>query len=79
VQFADSGHPLLGDRKYGREQGMTVNLALHALSIDFTHPISGQRLRFTTDLPERFTRLAGSFSLPDSCGGAARLSPGSVA
>jgi len=70
VQFADKGHPLVGDRKYGRGQAASVDLALHALSISFTHPVSGARLCFATRIPPRFSKLVGPFVLPDSCSGA---------
>lgn len=64
VQFADMGHPLVGDRKYGRGDSASANLALHAWSISFTHPVSRARLRFETRIPPLFTRLVGPFELP---------------
>jgi RluA family pseudouridine synthase len=67
VQFADKGHPLVGDRKYGRGQAASADLALHALSITFTHPVSGVRLCFATRIPQLFSRLVGPFVLPESC------------
>lgn len=56
VHFAEAGHPVLGDERYGRELGMTAawphrRLALHAQSLGFTHPESGQLLEFTCPLP----------------------------
>ena len=66
VQFADTGHPLVGDRKYGRGQAASADLALHALSISFTHPVSGVRLCFATRIPPLFSRLVGPFTLPES-------------
>jgi len=69
VQFADKGHPLVGDRKYGRGQSVSADLALHALSISFTHPVSGARLCFATRIPLLFSRLVGPFVLPECCSG----------
>jgi tRNA pseudouridine32 synthase/23S rRNA pseudouridine746 synthase/23S rRNA pseudouridine1911/1915/1917 synthase len=66
VHMADKGHPVVGDRKYGRDHASYANLALHACSISFTHPVSGARLRFETRIPGLFTRLVGEFHLPDS-------------
>ena len=64
VHFAEKGHPLVGDRKYGQGHAAYANLALHARSIDFTHPVSGARLHFETPIPALFTRLVGAFELP---------------
>jgi len=64
VHFAEKGHPLVGDRKYGRDRPATTDLALHAWSIGFTHPHSGLRLQFSTPSPSRFSQLVGDFPLP---------------
>lgn len=64
VHFAEKGHPVVGDRKYGRGTSSCANLALHACSISFTHPVSGKRLTFETKVPDHFTRLVGPFQLP---------------
>ncbi len=64
VHFAEKGHPLVGDRKYGQGHAAYANLALHARSIAFTHPVSGARLHFKTPIPALFTRLVGAFELP---------------
>jgi tRNA pseudouridine32 synthase/23S rRNA pseudouridine746 synthase/23S rRNA pseudouridine1911/1915/1917 synthase len=64
VHLAEKGHPVVGDRKYGRGVDSYANLALHAWSIAFTHPVSGARLQFETPIPLLFTRLVGPFELP---------------
>jgi tRNA pseudouridine32 synthase/23S rRNA pseudouridine746 synthase/23S rRNA pseudouridine1911/1915/1917 synthase len=66
VHFAEAGHPVVGDRKYGSGQTSYANLALHAHSIAFSHPVSGKRLQFETPIPNFFSRLFGAFSLPDA-------------
>lgn len=66
VHLAEKGHPVLGDRRYGRGQAASARLALHACSIAFTHPASGARLSFETRIPPLFTSLAGPFELPRS-------------
>lgn len=58
VQFADAGHPVVNDPKYGEERRPAGRLFLHAKSIAFDHPHSGQRLFFDTPIPDEFTRLA---------------------
>ncbi len=60
VHLSGSGHPVVGDKKYGKGNDPSANLALHARSISFTHPVNGRRLNFTTGIPDFFTRLVGS-------------------
>lgn len=60
VHFAEQGHPLVGDRKYGRADDNSAVLALHARSISFTHPASGKKLFFETEIPGCFARLIGA-------------------
>lgn len=59
VHFAEKGHPILGDRKYGTNGSASKRLALHARSISFIHPYSGKRMTFDTGVPEDFTRQLG--------------------
>lgn len=65
VHFAELGHPVAGDQKYGEQQAQVSNrLALHARSISFTHPFHGRRLTFDTGIPEDFVRLIGKLQEP---------------
>lgn len=64
VQMAEKGHPLLGDKKYGKTNDSYGTLALHARSISFTHPVSRNRLTFTSGIPDFFNRLIGKIELP---------------
>ena len=51
------GHPVCGDPIYGSAKGARVSrLMLHAYSLTFTHPVTGERLTFTAELPEEFLR-----------------------
>ena len=44
------GHPIIGDRLYGiREEGQ--RLMLHASYIELNHPVSGQRISFSSPSP----------------------------
>jgi len=61
VHLSEKGRPVVGDKKYGKKGDGHQSLALHAYSIAFTHPLTGQRLSFETAVPEYFTRLIGSF------------------
>ncbi len=57
VHMRHIGHPVCGDPIYGSPKGAKVpRLMLHAYSLTFTHPRTGERLTFTADLPEEFRR-----------------------
>jgi tRNA pseudouridine32 synthase/23S rRNA pseudouridine746 synthase/23S rRNA pseudouridine1911/1915/1917 synthase len=51
VHLADMGHPVVGDRKYGKGNDSYKRLALHSKSISLNHPISGKRLTFESEMP----------------------------
>ena len=61
VHLSEKGHPVVGDKKYGKKGDGYPWLALHAQSIAFTHPVAAQRLSFETAVPEHFIRLIGNF------------------
>ena len=63
VHLAGIGHPVVGDRKYGGANDSHPALALHARSISFTHPTSGQRLTFAAKVPGYFHKLIGEIAL----------------
>jgi tRNA pseudouridine32 synthase / 23S rRNA pseudouridine746 synthase len=63
VHLSEKGHPVVGDRKYGKGNDGYQTLALHARSLSFTHPVSGARLTFETGIPDFFTRLMGKFTV----------------
>lgn len=67
VHLSENGHPVVGDRKYGRQNDGHGTLALHARSISFTHPVSNRRLTFEAGIPEFFTRLVGKIETPETC------------
>jgi tRNA pseudouridine32 synthase/23S rRNA pseudouridine746 synthase/23S rRNA pseudouridine1911/1915/1917 synthase len=57
VHFAELGHPVAGDTKYGPKGKKFERMALHSRSIAFDHPHSGKRMVFEAPVPEFFTRL----------------------
>ena len=63
VHLAGIGHPIIGDRKYGRGVRGDKRLALHACLLSFDHPVTGERLTFTTPVPKYFTDLVGAVSM----------------
>ncbi len=50
VHMAAIGHPILGDALYG-DAGSAPRLLLHASSLSFTHPASGEPLNFASSPP----------------------------
>jgi RluA family pseudouridine synthase len=59
VHLAAIGHPVVGDPRYGPERKVRNRLALHAKSISFAHPFSGEPLTFETKVPAYFIALIG--------------------
>ncbi|AFC27583.1 RluA family pseudouridine synthase [Paenibacillus mucilaginosus 3016] len=54
VHMQDIGHPIAGDRKYGSKSRTLNRLGLHARVIAFTHPMTGELMRFETEIPKAF-------------------------
>jgi 23S rRNA pseudouridine1911/1915/1917 synthase len=50
VHFAAIGHPIVGDRVYGKRSAIVARQFLHALRIGFDHPSSGQRMTLEAPL-----------------------------
>jgi len=50
VHLAHLGHPVLGDPVYGRKKNFP-RLALHAEALGFTHPVTGEKMHFSSPLP----------------------------
>ncbi len=57
VHLAHLGHPVLGDLVYGPKKPAldTAGQCLHARTIGFVHPGTGEELSFTSPLPAYFT------------------------
>ncbi len=59
VHLASIGHPVIGDALYGGESCAGLEgQALHAASLAFTHPITGESLCFTADVPSDWMAVA---------------------
>ncbi len=58
VHMAYIGHPLAGDFLYGTEDAELISRpALHSARLELTQPFTGERLVFTSPLPEDMARL----------------------
>jgi 23S rRNA pseudouridine955/2504/2580 synthase len=64
VHLAHLKHPVLGDDKYGdfelnkrlRKEGLK-RMFLHAASLEFAHPVTGERVRLESSLPGDLARF----------------------
>lgn len=56
VHMASLGHPVTGDTVYGMKKQKLFHYGqlLHAKTIGFLHPDSGEYMEFTSELPEEF-------------------------
>ena len=48
---AHLGHPIVGDRNYGRDDDDAARLHLHAHRLRFSHPLSGEVVDLSSELP----------------------------
>jgi 23S rRNA pseudouridine1911/1915/1917 synthase len=65
AQFSAIGHPLIGDRKYHKEEStepMIDRVALHAAHLEFQHPRSGEMISLDCEPPEDFRHLVRALS-----------------
>ena len=66
VHMAYIGHPLLGDMVYGAgkpEKGLEGQ-CLHARTLKFVHPRTGEHMELTSPLPEYFTAVLARLGPP---------------
>jgi len=67
VQFAALGNPVIGDRKYSPDEASErriARVALHAASLQFVHPRSGEAVSLECELPSDFRSLLQALSPP---------------
>jgi 23S rRNA pseudouridine1911/1915/1917 synthase len=61
IHLAESGHPLVGEAVYVRDfRGTPIEsprLMLHAATLGFAHPISGERVALTAPVPADFAAV----------------------
>jgi 23S rRNA pseudouridine1911/1915/1917 synthase len=61
IHLAESGHPLVGETVYIREYAGPIiaspRLLLHATTLGFAHPVSGERVLLEAPLPPDFTEV----------------------
>jgi 23S rRNA pseudouridine1911/1915/1917 synthase len=57
VHLSDIGCPIVGDRKYGASTDYIRRIRLHAFSLSFPHPVSGEMITVNSPMPEGFLKL----------------------
>ena len=57
VHFSEAGHPVVGDKMYGRKEKGIKRLALHAAKLSVNHPVTKERMTFETRIPAYFNSL----------------------
>jgi 23S rRNA pseudouridine1911/1915/1917 synthase len=66
VHLASIGYPVLGDPIYGKKANIAeTGQYLHAMTLGFTHPRSGELMTFSTPVPAPFQTLLESFEQPE--------------
>ena len=68
VHFASIGHPVVGDRVYGRPGPAGVDphrVWLHAAHLGFEHPVTGEALSVDSPLPEDLQASLEALGPPD--------------
>jgi len=71
LHLAGLGHPVAGDTQHGGEASRTFEpraprLALHAAMLGFTHPATGERVRFERELPVELASWIARLRVPAS-------------
>ena len=51
VHLSEKGHPVVGDKMYGRRDKSIKRLALHAVSLTISHPFTQDNMSFKADHP----------------------------
>lgn len=54
VQFSSRNFPLYGDQRYNKNAKVGEQIALFAYYLSFKHPISGEKLEFEIEPPNRY-------------------------
>lgn len=54
VHAANMGHPVCGDVKYGNGDNPIGRLCLHAYVLCFYHPVTHEKMEFSTPIPQSF-------------------------
>ncbi|MBX3378215.1 MAG: methyltransferase domain-containing protein [Phycisphaeraceae bacterium] len=59
LHMKELGHPIIGDRRFGATNDPIQRTALHATDLGFTHPTTGESVRYVSPAPASFFRAVG--------------------
>jgi 23S rRNA pseudouridine1911/1915/1917 synthase len=69
IHLAEAGHPLLGEAVYMRDYENAggrllpaTRLMLHAQTLGFAHPATGEAVRLSADIPDDFARIVAGLT-----------------
>lgn len=62
VHFAEAGHPVLGDKRYGKKKAVhdrwrKRRLAMHCHLLSFLHPITEEPVQYQTKIPQAIRKF----------------------
>jgi 23S rRNA pseudouridine1911/1915/1917 synthase len=67
IHLAESGHPLVGETVYIRDYAgpliASPRMLLHAATLGFVHPVSGEHVSLSSALPGDFTSVIDKLAL----------------
>ena len=75
VHFASIGHPVFGDATYGRPDSRLPRHFLHATSLEFDHPATGERVDFGSPLPDDLITVLDELHAEHQTGAVFRYAP----
>lgn len=57
VHLSEKGHPVMGDKVYGKANKGVKRLALHSASLTISHPFTKKEMTFETEIPLYFKTM----------------------
>lgn len=62
VHLSHLGHPIIGDRMYGKGSALISGQALHAIALHFPHPVEQRQINVEAPLPASYLRVLENYS-----------------
>ncbi|OLN29075.1 RluA family pseudouridine synthase [Desulfosporosinus metallidurans] len=62
VHLTHIGHPIVGDRMYGKSSALISGQALHAFSLHFPHPVEQREIAVEAPFPANFLRVIENYT-----------------
>ena len=78
LHLKELGHPIIGDRRFGASTDPIQRTALHATDLGFTHPTTGESVRYISPAPVGFFRAVGMEPPPASAAATGQPSPAAM-